>query len=308
MAQLREKGVAQTCPLCRKPLPPGPDKLYDLGYRIYAKIMADVDPGWDADWDGISLSPAQQHGMDQSRALLLEAAAQGHMDSQHYCGVLHGFGRGVAKDAHLAFVYFEKAAEQGLGGSQNNLGVLYLNGRGCEQSYDKAAEWFDKAARQGDADAMAVLGGLYLKGDGVPQNFKRAFELYQQSRALGDTDPVIIANLGVLYVNGHGVAKDYQEARRFFALASAQGCAPATEYLNELDEKIHTECPLLGKRVVIAGTSREDINGRTGMATSFDHARDRYVVELDAGGKGKGKLMLKPENLGLAGRKQRKGR
>ena len=27
MAQLREKRVAQTCPLCRKPLPPGPDKL-----------------------------------------------------------------------------------------------------------------------------------------------------------------------------------------------------------------------------------------------------------------------------------------
>ena len=88
LAQLREKRVAQTCPLCRKPLPPGPDKLYDLGYRIYAKIMADVDPGWDADWDGISLSPAQQHGMDQSRALLLEAAAQGHMKSQHHCGVL----------------------------------------------------------------------------------------------------------------------------------------------------------------------------------------------------------------------------
>ena len=44
MVQLREKRVAQTCPLCRKPLPPGPDKLFDLGYRIYAKTMAVVDP------------------------------------------------------------------------------------------------------------------------------------------------------------------------------------------------------------------------------------------------------------------------
>jgi len=35
-----------------------------------------VDPDWgDIPWETISLSPAQQRGMDQSRALLLEAAA-----------------------------------------------------------------------------------------------------------------------------------------------------------------------------------------------------------------------------------------
>ena len=60
MAQLREKRVAQTCPLCRKPLPPGPDKLHDLGYRIYAKIAAVVEPnGNPASWEHVSLSPAQ---------------------------------------------------------------------------------------------------------------------------------------------------------------------------------------------------------------------------------------------------------
>ena len=48
-----------------------------------------------------------------------------------------------------------------------------------------------------------------------------------------------------------------------------------------LNEKIHIECPLLGKRVLITGTSREDLNGKTGVATSFDHARGRYVVALD---------------------------
>ena len=64
-------------------------------------------------------------------------------------------------------------------------------------------------------------------------------------------------------------------------------------------------CPLLGKRVVITGTSRDDRNGRTGVATSFDHAGDRYVVELgeNAGKKMKGNLKLKPRNLALAGRK-----
>ena len=77
-----------------------------------------------------------------------------------------------------------------------------------------------------------------------------------------------------------------------------------------LDEKIRTECPLLGKRVVITNTGREDLDGRAGVATSFDHERARYVVDLDrgTGEKLQAKLMLKPSNLVLlveGGRKQR---
>ena len=61
---------------------------------------------------------------------------------------------------------------------------------------------------------------------------------------------------------------------------------------------------------MITGTSREDMNGRAGIATSFDHDRGRYVVELngDADEKEKGKLKLKPGNLVPVGRKQRKGK
>ena len=115
MAQLREKRVAQTCPLCRKPLPPGPDKLHDLGFRIYAKIRNVVEPDWKpVSWEYISLSPAQQRGMDQSRALLLEAAAQGHMMAQGVCGDIYCFGQGVAKDERLAFVYTRWPLERGI--------------------------------------------------------------------------------------------------------------------------------------------------------------------------------------------------
>ena len=105
--------------------------------------------------------------------------------------------------------------------------------------------------------------------------------------------------LGVCYEHGEGVTQDYQEARRLYALASSQGLAEATEYLSLLDQKIRTECPLLGQRVVITGSSREDLNGRAGVATSFDHARGRYVVELDSkeGEKEKERLKLKPQNL-----------
>ena len=47
--------------------------------------------------------------------------------------------------------------------------------------------------------------------------------------------------------------------------------------------------------MVITGTSREDLNGKAGVATSFDHARGRYAVVLDKqGGKG---IALRPDNL-----------
>ena len=115
-------------------------------------------------------------------------------------------------------------------------------------------------------------------------------------------------NLGVCYENGAAVMKNYREARRLYALALAQGHATASQDLKDLDEKIRIKCPLLGTRVVITGTSREDLNGRAGVAATFDHARDRYVVELDkrGGENAKERLKLKPENLSTEpGRKKR---
>ena len=111
---------------------------------------------------------------------------------------------------------------------------------------------------------------------------------------------VAFSNLGICYEFGDGVTQDYQEAQRLYALASAHGHAKTTEDLTALDEKIRNECPLLGKQVVITGTSREDLNGRAGVATTFDHARGRYVVELMGSSEGqseKERLKLKPGNL-----------
>ena len=110
------------------------------------------------------------------------------------------------------------------------------------------------------------------------------------------------SNLALCHEHGDGVAKDYLEARRLLTLASAQGHAHATKYLALLNEKIRSECPLLGKRVMITGTSREDLNGRFGVARSFDEAAGRYVVRLRGAGAGVGKaaireMKVKPANL-----------
>ena len=83
-----------------------------------------------------------------------------------------------------------------------------------------------------------------------------------------------------MYEYGMGVTRNYQEARRLFALASAQGHTNATKYLKQLEEKIQFECPLLGSQVVVTRTSRRGMNGKEGVAASFDHERGRYVVVL----------------------------
>ena len=100
--------MAQTCPLCRKPLPPGLDKLYDLGYRMYEKVKGEIDrsrPGVAPHEPWPALSAEQQRVMDQALAMMREAAAQGHVKAHFWCGCLYHMGHGVAQDVRLAFMY-----------------------------------------------------------------------------------------------------------------------------------------------------------------------------------------------------------
>ena len=128
-------------------------------------------------------------------------------------------------------------------------------------------------------------------GEGVPQNNERGVEWLKRAVLQGDKNAQFM--LAFCYKHGRGVAKDYLEARRLLTLSSAQGCASATEELTLLAETIRTECPLLGKRAMITGTSRKDLNGQVGVARSFDEAKGRYVVRLCGPGKGESAMSQK---------------
>ena len=52
VTEMREKGVSQACPLCRSPLPPGPEKLWDLGSRVWLKITRAL--GSKGEWPPLS--------------------------------------------------------------------------------------------------------------------------------------------------------------------------------------------------------------------------------------------------------------
>ena len=222
--ELRQKGVDKSCPVCREPLPPGPDKLFDLGFGMFMKVKGAVDrsrPGADDTEPWPPLSAEQQQEIDQALTMLREAADQGHMEAQACCGDLYTFGNGVAKDDRLVFVYHEKAAQQGHPAAQLNTGLCYSDGRGCDQSYERMAEWLEKAAIQGDAGAQHELGYAYQHGRSVPQSDEKAFELYSQSAAQGDPDGQ--NSLGHCYGNGRGCKTSFERAVELFRQSAAQG-------------------------------------------------------------------------------------
>ena len=70
--ELRKKGVADVCPLCREPLPPGREKLYELSKRVWWKIRRAV--GSAAEWP--PLTPSQQKEMNGAIVMMQEAMDQ----------------------------------------------------------------------------------------------------------------------------------------------------------------------------------------------------------------------------------------
>ena len=71
VSELRSKGVSETCPLCRAPLPPGPEKLFELGYRVWLRFVRVYG---DAAWPPLSAS--QQEQMDGAIVMFQEAMDQ----------------------------------------------------------------------------------------------------------------------------------------------------------------------------------------------------------------------------------------
>ena len=72
VSELRVKGVSDSCPACRAPLPPGAEKLYDLALRVWLKIRRAV--GSNREWPPLSAS--QQDEMDGVIVMLQEAMDQ----------------------------------------------------------------------------------------------------------------------------------------------------------------------------------------------------------------------------------------
>jgi uncharacterized protein len=130
-----------------------------------------------------------------------KAAAQNYRFAMTQLGIHLRLGEGVGWNEAEAMQWFKKAAGQGSVSAMTALGLGYKNGLGRDagqgaQDYRQAAYWFGKAARQGDGFAQLNLGWLYEKGWGVNQDFDQARRLYAQAAANGDPR---VAKLGREY-------------------------------------------------------------------------------------------------------------
>jgi len=164
VAELRKYKLKQACPLCRTPLPPGPDKLYEDAARRFLVIFRRVKRS-NASWGALI-----DEDQEEVRAVMCEwraAADQGHVHAQCFLGKTYDQGFGVAQSDPEAARWFRKAADQGDAESQNSLGQMLVMGRGLAQSDVESARWFRKAADQGNASAQSSLGHMFSLGRGL---------------------------------------------------------------------------------------------------------------------------------------------
>ena len=204
LAELRSKGVGQACPLCRAPLPPGREKLYELASQVWVRFRRVYGNGATA-WPPLSASQQEemdgaivmfQEAMDQVSGHVRDAMVpcgarahrasppplQGHILAACAIGDIYGWGKGVAIDYPRAMAAYKIAAEAGDAVSQSQVGFMYYNGDGVAVDYKQALPWIEKAAAQDDPDAVGLLGNMYFDGEsGVTPSWRRARELYQRA-------------------------------------------------------------------------------------------------------------------------------
>ena len=63
-----------------------------------------------------------------------------------------------------------QAADQGHAESQTELGNMYRDGQGVAQDHAEAVRWYRKAVDQGNAAGQSKLGFMYYNGHGVAQD------------------------------------------------------------------------------------------------------------------------------------------
>ncbi len=115
---------------------------------------------------------------DSQRALELwqPLAQAGDANAQQAIGMMHEYGRGLARDDVEATKWYRKAAEQGVSEAQYRLGVFHENGWGVTRDAGLAAQWYERAAQLGHTFAQHDLAFMYLSGAGVPVDRIQAYK------------------------------------------------------------------------------------------------------------------------------------
>lgn len=106
------------------------------------------------------LEYAERNDPQKAVQCFLQAAEQGHVESQYTMGFCYAMGMEVSEEPLKSVYWFRKAAEQNHEESQYQLGSFYEKGYGVPVDLIMAASWYRKAAQQGNANAQNKLKEL----------------------------------------------------------------------------------------------------------------------------------------------------
>ena len=180
---------------------------------------------------------------------LRAAAAAGDPAAQFELASRLADGRGMTRDPHAAFLWFDRAAAQGLAPAQYRLGSFYEKGLGVTRDTALAMEWYKKAAEAGNARAMHNLAVLTAEGADIKPDYSEAANWFQKAAQLGVKDSQY--NLAILYARGMGVAADVSQSWFWFSLAAQQGDLDAAKKRDEVAAKMDAKA-LADEKLVLA--------------------------------------------------------
>lgn len=207
-------------------------------------------------------------------------------------GTAYCWGQGVAADNRRALAAYKIGANGGHPAAQFQYGYalwdgesgrrrcgryeahppLPLPGNGVKADKKQAEAWFEKSAAQNFPLAVGHLAALQSR---VPTGSRqRARVLWQRAIALGD-----FAARNDLHIHDRQTPSVMLPSTRVTHAGLRSLCAPRSPRPPQV-------APLMGKRVEIYATSREDLNGKRGVATDASMYQDdradtrRYTVQV----------------------------
>ena len=215
----QSESAPDSCPLCRDPLPPGAEQLWDearqKGFRLHRKVER-RGKGY------TNLPRALRREMNEVLSLLTQAAAQEHSESQYMLGTLYRDGEAVPMSWRIAKKWFEQAASHEHAEALYNLGHMrHMGTAGSPVDFVEARELYEKAAVLGHAPARTFLGTMIFRGDGGPEDFALARTWWDQSAAQGHAGAMI--SIALMYQYEQGEEQDLNEAMRWYLKAKAHG-------------------------------------------------------------------------------------
>ncbi len=214
-------------------------KYQDLDLLSLERLVqkSDRDAGYEL---GVRYFTGTGVGRNETRAFSywLQAAKEGHLESENEVGVCFAKGEGTKKDMPQAVAWYSKAADEGSGNAADSMGVRYLYGRDLPQDPEKAFHWFQRGAALGNNEAIHALATCYFRGIGTTKDATKAVDVLVDGAKKGDKQ--LMLTLGCAFLNGWTIPdgspcpKDDRKAFEWMTKAAEAGSTHAMFVLGGL--------------------------------------------------------------------------